>query len=155
MTAIYIGCGMDILPIKLFENVIDNFVCIDKKNDLEFIGEFIKKVYELGYKLKTLYDVNTTETIHLSFWKGYKSIDCYFNTLFPQLPENCFKEICMKLVKAKYLVVSDYHPHKVILSVLTNFTVLSHESGTYIETLGKNVNIKNVISYGEKRMKIL
>jgi hypothetical protein len=153
MSAIYIGCGTDVMPIRQFDAIIKHFVYVDSlpycgwddsyKNtqipfSTHFIPEFLEKMRKIGYTLITPFPEmrDTPDPIYLAFERinmhGERVlVECYFSTPFPALRPSIRLELYGKIARASYLIGIGHEIHRDILDLVTNYTLITNTNTSY------------------------
>ena len=119
MIAVYIGAGINIIPIILFRN-IETFIYIDSKPDFidknyrtKFFWNFHDTITKVGYyKIRNIDNTNLHRYKHSS---RHTEVLYFMNTNFPtgltQLAKDYIKQ-------ASVLICCGYNPNKVILDLM-------------------------------------
>ena len=138
--AVYIGAGLDILPIIVCSN-IKQFIYIDSLPKSEY-GTFWYNT-EQGYdkqfldRLMLIMSNNNFRCIKQSktiyeFENGDRNLKYFINTAFP---DHITGEIAEYIRSCNTLILSGFCPHKVILEYMPNLhTVIGNTHTVYIQS---------------------
>lgn len=156
MIGVYIGAGLDLRPIELFQN-IRHFIYIDSlpasENPLVdpydfdpfFLRKLLNKMEMFGFEW-TSRDLNISccglknpqkKPFHIKFRRYLHTVDYYFSTIFPlDIDNNCLNQIS----QANTLIVSGYMPDLTIIQMMKNpiHLICFHNDNKYDETVLKN-----------------
>ncbi len=121
--AVYIGSGLDIIPIIILSN-INEFIYIDSQPTSEY-GSYLygnKNFYRTNFipNLEKILDNNNfiltqKKENYLEYTNGIKIIKYFINTSFPEMIND---DIMMEIKQCHNLILSGYDPNKIILQFM-------------------------------------